>query len=658
MNEFPTIDKAFIIDNSSYSSYVKGLDYYNRGNVKSLNISDEGVINVSVEGAKSYHVELYFNDGKFSAACDCPYDLDDYCKHIAAALIHLMQNNERIKAEFRKISRIKGAPDDLYDKKIEKYLDRVEKEKTVKKPLAEFFKKFPESFKEFQAFYDGVYSFKDGGEAGRGGALYYQKRVEMTLGEIRDAFNKSEFYRSRNYISQRAGRVSSGAISVDNYGSGETRDFFQKSVDSLLDAFYNKADRSLKIGDVCGAASFLYAIYNFAHDFNKRSIKPPVDDGIFRTLEGSVKYHMNKAFSALIEIALSENFDRDDARWFYNGLLAIYFSSKTAHDRRLGNFDRLKLISSRYGSVEYMLDFINENLINNSDPETGCPPYINAQNAHEAFYLLNISGEAGRAVKIAEKYWQSNIILHSEYIDFLMKNFEHKKALKLAVAILKIFDKNPEKIKEGLKCGTYNELKEALSAAVKSMDEILSSLINFAESKQKKADCLKDLYRALYTEIVYNNDLGLIDKLINVVDEIEKINVQGGVSITLADEKITLDGFCESLVNEGVCDNLFKAKIFKKLARTDLVVAMASRTSDDYMFSSICCLIMNEKPDETFELFRKRIDSIVHKGGDRDNFGHVSRLANVMAKIPSKNKELKLYLEKLNEKRLFTKRPL
>ena len=657
MNEFPTIDKAFIIDNSSYSSYVKGLDYYNRGNVKSLNISDEGVIGVLVEGAKVYHVELYFNEGKFSAACDCPYDLDDYCKHIAAALIHLMQNNERIKAEFKKISKIRSAPDDLYDKKIDKYLDRVEKEKTIKKPLAEYFKKFPESFKEFQAYYDGVYSFKDSADGSRGGALYYQKRVEITFGEIRDAFNGSEFYKLRNYMSQRSGRVSAGGISVDNYGSGESRDFFQKSVDSILDAFYNKAERSLKIGDVCGAASFLFAVYNFAQDFNKKFIKSSVEDKIYKTLEGAVKYHLNKAFSALIEIALSENFDKDDAKWFYNGLLAIYFSSKTSDDRRLGNFDRLKLISSRYGSIEYMLDFINENLINNSDPETGCPPYITAQNAHEAFYLLNISGETGRAVKIAEKYWQLNIILHSEYIEFLMKNFEHKKALKLAVAILKIFDKNPEKIREGLKCGTYNELKEALSAAVKSVDEVLTSLINFAESKQKKATCLKDLYRALYTETVYNNNMNLTDKLINVIDEIEKLNAQGG-AITLADEKISIESFCEALVNEDVCDNLFKAKIFKKLSRIDLVINMAIKAADDYMFSSICCLIMNDRPEETFELFKNRIDTIVRNGGDRDNYGHVTRLVNVMARIPSRSKEMKLYLEKLNEKRLFTKRIL
>lgn len=657
MNEFPNIDKAFIIDNSSYSSYIKGLDYYNRGNVKSFNISDEGVISVQVEGAKVYNVELYFNADKFSAACDCPYDLDDYCKHIAAALIHLMQNNERIKAEFKKINKVNNAPDDLYDKKIEKYLARVEKEKSVIKPLSEFFKKFPESFKEFQAFYDGVYSFKEGGSAGRGGALYYQKRVEASLNEIKEAFNKSEFYKSRNYISRRAAIVSSGAISTDNYGAGECREFFQKSIDSIFDAFYNKADRSLKIGDICGGASFLFAIYNFAQDFDAQDIKQSLDAKIYKALEGAVKYHMNKAFSALIEIALSENFDKDDARWFYNGLLAIYFSSKTSNDRRLGNFDRLKLISSRYGSVEHMLDFISENLVNNSDPETGCPPYINAQNAHEAFYLLNISGEAGRAVKIAEKYWQLNIILHCEYIEFLMKNFEHKKALKLAVAILKIFDKNPEKIREGLKCGTFNELKEALSAAVKSVDEILTPLINFAVSKHKKALCLKDLYRALYTEIVYNNNLTMSDKLFNVIDEIEKLN-EAGAEIKFADENISTESFCRSLIDEDACDNLFKAKLFKKLLRYDLVINMANKTADDYMFSSICGLIMNEKPAEVFELFRQRIDAIVRKGGDRDNYGHVTKLINVMAKIPSKSKELNLYIEKLNEKRLYTKRVL
>ena len=657
MSEFPNIDKAFIIDNSSYSSYVKGLDYYNRGNVKSFHVSREGVIYVKVEGAKTYNVELYFNSDKFSAACDCPYELDDYCKHIAAALIHLMHNNEIIKVELKHIKKLKNMPSYLFTKEIEKYLARIEKEKSIVKPLSEFFKKFPESFKEFQAFYDGVYSFKRGGLEGKGGALYYRRRVEALVNEINELFNKSEFYKSRNYISRRAATVSSGAINTDNYGSGERGEFFQKSVDSILDVFYNKADHSLKIGDICGGASFLFAIYYFAQDFDAADIKKALEPKIYKSLEGAVKYHTNKAFSALIEIALSEDFNKADARWFYNGLLAIYFSSKTSGDRRLGNFGRLKLISLRYGSVEYMLDFISENLVNNSDPETGCPPYVNAQNAHEAFYLLNISGEAGRAVKIAEKYWQLNIILHCEYIEFLMKNFEHKKALKLATAIVKIFDKNPEKIREGLKCGTFDELKEALGTAVKSIDEILTPLINFAASKHKKALCLKDLYRALYVEIVYNSNLTMFDKFFNVIDEIEILNGQGA-DIKFADEEISTDTFCRSFADEDVCDNLFKAKLFKKLMRYDLVISMANKTIDDYMFSSICGLIMNEKPSEVFELFKQRIDTIVCKGGDRDNYGHVTKLLNVMAKIPSKSKELNIYIEKLNEKRLYTKRVL
>ncbi len=658
MNEFPVIDKAFIIDNSSYSSYVKGLDYYNRGNVKSVNISEDGVIVVRVEGAKVYNVELYFNSGKFSAACDCPYDLDDYCKHIAAALIHLMQNNEKIKAEFKKINKIKNAPDDMFDKKIEKYLLRVENEKSIIKPLTEFFKKFPESFKEFQAFYDGVYSFKNSGaSAAHGGALYYQKRVETSIKEITELFKKEEFYKSVEYISKRSSIISSGDINIDNYGSGELREYFQKSIDNLFDVFYNKAERALKIGDICGAASFLFAVYNFSQDFNVACLSYRLDLKIYKVLEGAVKYHMNKAFSALIEIALSENFDKDDARWFYNGLLSIYFSSKTSIDRRLGNFSRLKLISSRYGSVEYMLDFIYENLVNNSDPETGCPPYINAHNAHEAFYLLNISGEAGRAVKIAEKYWQVNIILHCEYIEFLMKNFEHKKALKFSTAILKIFDKNPEKIREGLKCGSFNELKEALSIAVKSVDEILTPLINFVSSKQKKSSGLKDLYRALYTEIVYNCNIELLDRFFNIIDEIEKLDAQG-ISTIYAGQPVNYDNFCALLINEDVCDNLFKAKIFKKLLRFDLVITMANKTSDDFIFSSICGLIMNDKPDEVFELFKKRIDSIIIKGDDRGNYGHVSKLVNVMAKIPLKNKELNLFIDRLNEKRLYVKRVL
>ncbi len=95
MFEFPSIDKAFIIENSSYSSYIKGLEYYNRGFVKKISIAGEGRISAKVEGTSEYSVSVEFTGPGISASCDCPYELDDHCKHIAADLIYAMENIEK-----------------------------------------------------------------------------------------------------------------------------------------------------------------------------------------------------------------------------------------------------------------------------------------------------------------------------------------------------------------------------------------------------------------------------------------------------------------------------------------------------------------------------------------------------------------------------------
>lgn len=73
------------------TSYKRGEDYYRLGKVSRLKKSADGCsYTARVKGSSSYSVEVeIWPDGEISTYCDCPafYSYDNDCKHIAAVLI-------------------------------------------------------------------------------------------------------------------------------------------------------------------------------------------------------------------------------------------------------------------------------------------------------------------------------------------------------------------------------------------------------------------------------------------------------------------------------------------------------------------------------------------------------------------------------------------
>jgi uncharacterized Zn finger protein len=68
------------------SSFYRGLEYYNSGQVQNLIVSGNG-IRAEVQGLYLYKVEIKINNGNItSVSCSCPYDFGGFCKHIVAVL--------------------------------------------------------------------------------------------------------------------------------------------------------------------------------------------------------------------------------------------------------------------------------------------------------------------------------------------------------------------------------------------------------------------------------------------------------------------------------------------------------------------------------------------------------------------------------------------
>ena len=74
-------------------SFQRGLRYFEEGRVKITRASSSRIV-ATVIGTDNYRVEIDLDD--LSAACNCPYDLEGYCKHIVAAFLAIDNEPEKV----------------------------------------------------------------------------------------------------------------------------------------------------------------------------------------------------------------------------------------------------------------------------------------------------------------------------------------------------------------------------------------------------------------------------------------------------------------------------------------------------------------------------------------------------------------------------------
>lgn len=82
------------------ASFERGKRYLDEGRVNIQEASPTGVT-AEVQGTEKYNVKVDLKNG-ISAECNCPYDLEGYCKHIVAVLLSMLDNKEEIETMMEK----------------------------------------------------------------------------------------------------------------------------------------------------------------------------------------------------------------------------------------------------------------------------------------------------------------------------------------------------------------------------------------------------------------------------------------------------------------------------------------------------------------------------------------------------------------------------
>lgn len=77
---------------------ARGFLYFKNGHVQEPHVLSLGEYEFIVEGTENYTVQISLsNDTITEYACDCPYDLGPVCKHVAAAIFYLQQDELEIR---------------------------------------------------------------------------------------------------------------------------------------------------------------------------------------------------------------------------------------------------------------------------------------------------------------------------------------------------------------------------------------------------------------------------------------------------------------------------------------------------------------------------------------------------------------------------------
>jgi len=104
----------------------RGLQYFKKGHVHDPEEISPGEYEAVVEGTADYTVQLTLKNGIITEhVCDCPYDMGPVCKHVAAVIFHLQQDELELNKKTKKVQTAKPAKRKTVAQQVDELLEKV-----------------------------------------------------------------------------------------------------------------------------------------------------------------------------------------------------------------------------------------------------------------------------------------------------------------------------------------------------------------------------------------------------------------------------------------------------------------------------------------------------------------------------------------------------
>ena len=124
----------------------RGLRYFKKGCVTSVDELSGGEYEAIVEGSDTYIVQLHVKNGSVTTFnCTCPYDWGPVCKHEVAVMFYLQQDELGLKAKKKSTTKTSTLSDVAGKEK-----KAVKKKRTIREQLEEILEKLsPEEMRSY-----------------------------------------------------------------------------------------------------------------------------------------------------------------------------------------------------------------------------------------------------------------------------------------------------------------------------------------------------------------------------------------------------------------------------------------------------------------------------------------------------------------------------
>jgi len=407
-------------------SFQRGLRYFEEGRVKIKEASSSQII-ATVMGTDNYRVEIDLDD--FSAVCNCPYDLEGYCKHIVAAFLAIDNEQEKVGRvmdegieEMGKMHALleRTEPDELNDF----FARELETNPELRSRFMARFSQIGEG-KSLSSYKDEIDSIFDEAEDEHGLISYGDDLDFAPFENLAEIYiQKGDFQEAAKIYQALTEKIAEKMDHVDDsdgYYGGEFSRFLEAFVECILQAELEKDTRRKYIDDL----------------FNRYLLRDP-------------DYFQNDYFDALKELCTSKE-DLDYWKALMEphlpGMLpdrkkdrSHYYQAKELISMRLYLLSRLKDTAGFYALMDEHY----------SSSEDFCLQYAQQ---------LLLDGDRTNAIRIAEEGIALFPDHSSRYLrEFLSENYRETNQEKYKDQLLSLFLLSGEwKYYERLKAAASNE---------------------------------------------------------------------------------------------------------------------------------------------------------------------------------------------------------
>lgn len=285
----------------------RGLQYFKNGHVHEPEEISPGEYEAIVEGSEYYTIQLTLKNGIITEhVCDCPYDMGPVCKHVAAVIFHLQQDELELNKKVKKVKTDQASK----AAKLKTVAQQVDEllEKATHAELKKFVREKALDNAQFRNLFLSSFARHNSGESKK----LYEKQVKSILKTASDRHGFIGWSAAKQVGNAVDMLLESAQKQIDN-GNYKSAVFICTAVMEQMTKALQYSDDSN--GDIGGSIDAAYEmLYNIAQEQSSEEIRKLIIDYCFISFDKEIyagwDWHLGVLHLAALLLKTDEETER------------------------------------------------------------------------------------------------------------------------------------------------------------------------------------------------------------------------------------------------------------------------------------------------------------------------------------------------------------